>query len=143
MRRADNGKHRFSEKEEGGASPKKLCEGGGKRGRKRFLATLEMTAWGMEIPCIIQRMCGKSVLPVSSSRAKARDLFRWRWIRKSEDSGQRETPYIKQQGITVFHSKKAASHSVSLPPSGGRREAITRSGQSGLFSARKPYKTYL
>ena len=32
----------------------------------------------MDIPCIIQRMCGKSVLPVSSSRAKPRDLFRWR-----------------------------------------------------------------
>ena len=37
-----------------------------------------MTARGMDIPCIIQRMCGKSVLPVSSSRAKPRDLFRWR-----------------------------------------------------------------
>ena len=50
----------------------------GKGGRKRFLAVLEMTAWGIEIPCIIQRMCGKSVLLVSSSRAKPLDLFRWR-----------------------------------------------------------------
>ena len=37
-----------------------------------------MTAWGMAIPCIIQRMCGKRVLPVSSSRAESRGLFRWR-----------------------------------------------------------------
>ena len=29
-----------------GASPKRLSEGGGKRGRKRFLAALEMTVWG-------------------------------------------------------------------------------------------------
>ena len=49
-----------------------------KRGRKRFLAALEMTAWGMAIPYIIQRMCGKRVLPVSSSRAESRGLFRWR-----------------------------------------------------------------
>ena len=62
-----------------GASRKRLSEGGGERGgRKRFLAALEMTAWGMAIPCIIQRMCGKSVLPVSSSRAESRGLFRWR-----------------------------------------------------------------
>ena len=59
-----------------GVSHKRLSEGGGKRGRKRFLATLEMTAWGMAIPCIIQRMCGKSMFPVSSSRAEPRDLFR-------------------------------------------------------------------
>ena len=37
-----------------------------------------MTAWRMDIPCIIQRMCEKSTLSVSSSRAKPRDLFRWR-----------------------------------------------------------------
>ena len=37
-----------------------------------------MTVWGMDTPCIIQRMCGKSVFPVSSSRAKSLDLFRWR-----------------------------------------------------------------
>ena len=61
-----------------GVSHKRLSEGGGKRGRKRFLAALEMTAWGMAIPCIIQRMCGKSTFPVSSSEAEPRDLFRWR-----------------------------------------------------------------
>ena len=32
----------------------------------------------MDIRCIIQRVCGKCVLSVSSSRAKPRDLFRWR-----------------------------------------------------------------
>ena len=62
-----------------GASRKRLSEGVvGKRGRKRFLATLEMTAWGMAIPCIIQRMCEKSTFPVSSSEAEPKDLFRWR-----------------------------------------------------------------
>ena len=55
-----------------------LAKEEGKGGRKRFLAALEMTAWGMAIPCIIQRMCGKRVLPVSSSRAESRGLFRWR-----------------------------------------------------------------
>ena len=62
-----------------GAFRKRLSEGVvGKRGRKRFLAALEMTAWGMAIPCIIRRMCGKSTFPVSSSEAEPRDLFRWR-----------------------------------------------------------------
>ena len=62
-----------------GASRKRLSEGVvGKRGRKRFLAALEMTAWGMAIPCIIQRICEKSTFPVSSSEAEPRDLFRWR-----------------------------------------------------------------
>ena len=62
-----------------GVSRKRLSEGVvGKRGRKRFLAALEMTAWGMAIPCIIQRMCGKSAFLVSSSEAEPRDLFRWR-----------------------------------------------------------------
>ena len=37
-----------------------------------------MTAWGMAIPCIIQRICEKSTFPVSSSEAEPRDLFRWR-----------------------------------------------------------------
>ena len=62
-----------------GVSRKRLSEGVvGKRGRKRFLAVLEMTAWGMAILCIIQRMCEKSTFPVSSSEAEPRDLFRWR-----------------------------------------------------------------
>ena len=55
-----------------------LAKEAGKRGRKRFLAALEMTVWGMAIPCIIQKMCGKSTFPVSSSEAESRDLFRWR-----------------------------------------------------------------
>ena len=87
---------------------KGFAKEGEKRGQKRFLAVLEMTAWGMEIPCIIQRMCGKSVLLVSSSRAKSRDLFRLRWVRKNEDSGQRETRYSRRVGITVFHGEEAS-----------------------------------
>ena len=55
-----------------------LAKEEGKEGRKRFLAALEMTAWGMAIPCIIQRMCEKSTFPVSSSEAELRTLFRWR-----------------------------------------------------------------
>ena len=57
---------------------KGLAKEEGKGKRKRFLATLEMIVWRMNTPCIIQRMCGKRVLPVSSSRAEPRDLFRWR-----------------------------------------------------------------
>ena len=41
----------------------------------RFLATLEMTVWGDGfISCSVQRICLESAIPVSSSRAKSRDL---------------------------------------------------------------------
>ena len=80
-----------------GAFRKRLSEGvGGKEGRKRFLAALEMTAWGMAIPYIIQRMCGKRVLPVSSSRAESRGLFRWR------QEGERLTA---RNGKHPYHGK--------------------------------------
>ena len=73
-----------------------LAKEEGKEGRKRFLAALEMTAWGMAIPCIIQRMCRKSVLPVSSSRAESRGLFRWR------QEGERLTA---RNGKHPYHGK--------------------------------------
>ena len=45
----------------------------------RFLAALEMTVGGNGfISCSVQRICLESAIPVSSSRAKPRDLFRWR-----------------------------------------------------------------
>ena len=41
----------------------------------RFLAALEMTVWGNGlISCSVQRICLESAIPVSSSRAKSRDL---------------------------------------------------------------------
>ena len=41
----------------------------------RFLAALEMTVWGDGfISCSVQRICLESAIPVSSSRAKPRDL---------------------------------------------------------------------
>ena len=41
----------------------------------RFLAALEMTVWGNGfISCSMQRICLESAIPVSSSRAKSRDL---------------------------------------------------------------------
>ena len=41
----------------------------------RFLAALEMTVWGDGfISRSVQRICLKSAVPVSSSRAKSRDL---------------------------------------------------------------------
>ena len=58
-----------------------LAKEAGKGGRKRFLAALEMTAWGMgyaadsvengypddsvenDIPCIAQRICEKARIP--------------------------------------------------------------------------------
>ena len=48
-----------------------------KRGvQGRFLAVLEMTVWGNGfISRSVQRICLESAIPVSSSRAKSRDLF--------------------------------------------------------------------
>ena len=41
----------------------------------RFLVALEMTVWGNGfISCSEQRICLESAIPVSSSRAKSRDL---------------------------------------------------------------------
>ena len=41
----------------------------------RFLAVLEMTGWGNGfISCSVQRICLERTIPVSSSRAKSRDL---------------------------------------------------------------------
>ena len=41
----------------------------------RFLAALEMTVWGNGfISRSVQRLCLESAIPVSSSRAKSRDL---------------------------------------------------------------------
>ena len=41
----------------------------------RFLAALEMTVWGNGfISRSVQRICLESAIPVSSSRAKSRDL---------------------------------------------------------------------
>ena len=41
----------------------------------RFLAVLEMTVWGNGfISRSVQRICLESAIPVSSSRAKSRDL---------------------------------------------------------------------
>ena len=41
----------------------------------RFLAALEMTVWGNGfISSSVQRICLESAIPVSSSRAKSRDL---------------------------------------------------------------------
>ena len=47
-----------------------------KRGvQERFLAALEMTVWGTGfISRSVQRICLESAIPVSSSRAKPRDL---------------------------------------------------------------------
>ena len=43
-------------------------------------------------------------LPVSSFRAKARNLFRLRSDKRCEDSGKRETPCFMRLGITVLHA---------------------------------------
>ena len=50
---------------------------GARKGRVqgRFLAALEMTVGGNRfISCSVQRICLESAIPVSSSRAKSRDL---------------------------------------------------------------------
>ena len=46
-----------------------------RRVQGRFLAVLEMTVWGNGfISRSVQRICLESTIPVSSSRAKSRDL---------------------------------------------------------------------
>ena len=46
-----------------------------RRVQGRFLAVLEMTVWGNGfISRSVQRICLESAIPVSSSRAKSRDL---------------------------------------------------------------------
>ena len=59
---------------------KPFSKGARKSGvRGRFLAALEMTVWGNGfISRSVQRICLESAIPVSSSRAEPRDLFRWR-----------------------------------------------------------------
>ena len=43
--------------------------------QERFLAALEMTVWGNGfISRSVQRICWENAIPVSSSRAKSRDL---------------------------------------------------------------------
>ena len=56
---------------------KPFAKGARKSGvQGRFLATLEMTVWGGNgfISRSVQRICLESAIPVSSSRAKSRDL---------------------------------------------------------------------
>ena len=45
--------------------------------------------------------------PVSSFRAKARNLFRSRQDKGCEDSGERETPCSLRIGRTVFHASRS------------------------------------
>gem|GEM_PF-5755902 len=51
-----------------------------------------------------QRKEGECPLPVSSFRAKARNLFRSRSSNSCEGSGERETPSFMRLGITVLHA---------------------------------------
>ena len=58
--------------ENGNASAKEARKS---RVQGRFLAALEMTVWGNGfISRSVQRICLESAIPVSSSRAKSRDL---------------------------------------------------------------------
>ena len=57
-----------------GASRKRLSEGGGKRGRKRFLAALEMTVWGNGYPLYrIKCALGKCSSCITISRYARND----------------------------------------------------------------------
>ena len=56
----------------------------------RFLAALEMTVWGNGfISRSVQRICLENAIPVSSSRAKWRDLSCTLVYRRMCDSGKR------------------------------------------------------
>ena len=68
--------HRYSVLCETAENGKPFAKGARKsRVQGRFLAALEMTVWGNGfISRSVQRICLESAIPVSSSRAKSRDL---------------------------------------------------------------------
>ena len=60
-----------------------------------------MTAWGMAIPCIIQRMCGKSPFPRIVIGSGAEGSFSLAVRRRASDSRKREIPYRgKADGVS-------------------------------------------
>ena len=74
----------------------------GERGeRKRFLAALEMTVWGMDIPCIIQRMCEKARFPYRHPE-RSRGIFFVGGQTESAEKEKRETPYRRKGGRAVL-----------------------------------------
>ena len=68
--------HRYSVVCETAEKGKPFAKGTRKsRVQGRFLAALEMTAWGNGfISSSVQRICLESAIPVSSSKVKSRDL---------------------------------------------------------------------
>ena len=68
--------HRYSAVCETAEKGKPFPKGARKsRVQGRFLVALEMTVWGNGfISCSVQRICLESAIPVTSSRAKSRDL---------------------------------------------------------------------
>ena len=89
---AGNGKHRLTERRT--VFPVNgLAKEEGKGGRKRFLAALEMTAWGMAIPCIIQRTCGEKHVSRIVIPSGVEGSFSLMVRRRVSDSEERETPY--------------------------------------------------
>ena len=85
-----------------GASPKRLSEGVvGKRGRKRFLAALEMTVWGNGYPlyrikCALEKCSSRIVIP-----SGAEGSFSLAVRGRVSDSEKRETPYREKVGAVL------------------------------------------
>ena len=102
MRTADNGKHRFSEKEEGGASPKRLCEGGGERGTKKISRCARNDSVGNRNPVhhtknVWEKRSSRIVIP-SEALGSFSLAARWRVF----DSEEWETPLLRKGGRRCF-----------------------------------------
>ena len=91
---ARNGKHRFSEKVGGGASPKRLYEGGGKRGTKKISRCARNdSVEGCPYPtypakAVLRKYASRIVIP-SEVEGSFSLAVRWRVSEKEK----RETPY--------------------------------------------------
>ena len=77
-----------------GASRKRLSEGGvGKRGRKRFLAALEMTVWGDGYPVHHTKNVWEKHVSCIVIGSEVEGSFSLAVRRRASDGEKRETPY--------------------------------------------------
>ena len=96
-----------------GASPKRLSEGGGKRGRKRFLAALEMTVWGNGYPLYrIKCALGNAFFPYRHPE-RSRGIF---FV-----GGKRERARQRGTGNTVSRKGGDGASPKRLSEGGGKR----------------------
>ena len=77
-------------------------------------------------------------LPASSFRAKARNLFRSRSVKRGEDDGSREAPHSLRRGITVLHADSLTKENGNGKQKRSldcARDDNTRAGLFPIFSS--------